>query len=142
MKLFDKKELGILRNDIQNALNEVAKTHGISLNMGSISFTQTQLITKITGRTSSYGINGSDRVIDTKTRLDLARLGLPSDLIGKEFTSNGTKFTVTELSSRRPKFPVSAKSENGKDYKFTVASILNNISVSKLRDDKINDILK
>jgi hypothetical protein len=43
--------------------------------------------------------------------------------VGHVFTSKGIEFTVTDFSLRRPKFPVTATTSNGKRYKFTVASV-------------------
>lgn len=101
IKQFEKGNLGGLRIEIQNALNEIAKKNGLSeLRLGSI-----------------------DPVFLEQQKRACAIYGLPSDTLGRQFTSNGMSFQVTRVDTKKPKFPVIAKSlSDGKSYKFTVPS--------------------
>ncbi len=51
----------------------------------------------------------------------LTRLGIDP---GKKFTSKRTTFTVTGYKPNRPKYPVSAISQNGRRFKFPISSVI------------------
>lgn len=45
--------------------------------------------------------------------------GLQADDFGKQFTSQGEKFTITGLNPTRPKYPINAKrASDGRGFKF------------------------
>jgi hypothetical protein len=51
-------------------------------------------------------------------------LGLEPDDLGKEFTFRGQLYTICGLKPKSRKYPVIARSDNGKDYKFGSRTVL------------------
>jgi hypothetical protein len=121
MKTLDKQNLQVLKNDILNALNDVAKKHGLAgIDIVSGSYSPSQYTARISFRTLAQE---QDPFIQGK----LSRLGLPSDSIGRQFVSLGQTFQIARIDTKKPKFPVIAKLVVGgtvteKSFKFQAAS--------------------
>jgi len=106
---FNKQTLGVLRNEIQNALNDIAKKHGLSsIDMKNISYNAegTSFTTKLEARTLAKSIDPS--FLQSQKRL-FRMYGLPEDSIGRQFQSGNQTFQITSFDSKKPKFPVLAK---------------------------------
>lgn len=127
MNAFNRQNLQTLKIEIQNALNEVAKKHGlanISLAPGG-KFTETTFDIKLQARTIAQAVDPT--FINRQTSI-AGMYGLPTDTIGRRFKSNGQNFEVVRIDTKKPKFPIIANLvENDKmttkSYKFTVPRI-------------------
>lgn len=119
---FNKQNLNVLAADIQEALNAVAKKHGldsIKLSTGG-SYTGTSFTTKLEARTIAKAADPTFLRIQESL---LRQLDLPGDSIGRKFTSLGQTFEIDRIDSKKWKKPVIAylvvggnKTEKG--YKF------------------------
>lgn len=101
---FNRDNLKSLRKDVQAALDEVAKKHGIKLDLGNIRFTDSQFTSKVIGT-----------VINQKA---VEKATGPIKM-GTEFISQGRKFTVCDYKPSRWKYPFTGMSVRGARYKFT-----------------------
>ena len=111
---FDNKDvLRMMRAEINDALAAVATKHGVTIDLGNISYSSSQFTTKLTVQTG----DGSDAAV-SKWNLNAWRFNLAEDQIGDTFMSNGTEFTITGMNPRRKKFPISAVNARGTGYKF------------------------
>lgn len=127
MNSFNRQNLPGLKIDMQNALNEVAKKHGlasITVNPGG-SFTETTFDLKIQARTIAQSV---DPNFIQHQKSIAAMYNLPENTVGRRFTSNGQHFEVVKIDTKKPKFPIIANLvvENKittKGYKFTVPRI-------------------
>jgi len=54
-------------------------------------------------------------------------LGLNADDLGKTFTSRGRQFTITGLNIRARTYPIEAKRDDGKGFKFGAATVARHI---------------
>jgi len=128
---FNKPNLRTLSEDIQIALNEVAKKHGlhsIKLSSGG-TFSPSSFTTKFEARTCEKKVD--PLFIEAQERM-LVLLGLPKDAIGRQFISGGMTFQIDRIDPKKYKMPVIAmKVENGtvttRGFKFQaerVASML------------------
>ena len=112
---FDSKLAKQVQADAQKALETIAKKYGITIksNGGTLGMNDFAMKFKVelVGVTKKY-----DKYI-------FSILGLPEDIIGRSFIANGKSYEIIELAPNRPKYPVIAKTADGKQYKFTVDTV-------------------
>jgi hypothetical protein len=58
-----------------------------------------------------------------RARSDAALVGLPESCIGQTFRHKGRTFEITDIVLRRPKYPVSARRDDGKTFKFPAEAV-------------------
>ena len=117
MNALTPASLAILRADITAALATVAKTHGITIATGRCTYT---------GQTATFkldiGTISGDGVAVTKEAESFTRnaviFGLLPEDLGKSFVSGGLSFVVAGLKPASTKYPILARREDGKVFKF------------------------
>lgn len=108
IKNFDKQNLGTLRKEIDDALGAVAKKHGITLSIGNIRYSGSEMRTKLTGNiidgTKANGEVGRDpseskwvRNLDDFTA---HMAGFSAKMAGTVFTLRGDQYVLVGF---RPK---------------------------------------
>ena len=120
VKRFTRADVAQIVRACDEALRGVAETYGLTL---------TTLATQppkgaMTALRCSYELQTTDHGEDPYTARTARLLGLPEDIVGKRFISRNRLFTVTDLVTRRPKYPVSASGPQGGRYKFSAAAVL------------------
>jgi len=112
--------LNRLRTDLNIALNEIGRKHGVSLSIGSISFTTDRFTCRLTGENGQSGD-------PNKARAQFAKYaplyGFSADDYGKKFTVGSDTYFVVSLNPARPKYPVVCERDNGTRYKFPVDAV-------------------
>jgi|694.fasta_scaffold24073_12 hypothetical protein len=93
IKEFDKQNLKTLRSDIEAALAEVAKKHGITLGVGNISFRADSFSAKITAATVAEG-DDSDGVMSGKQMKWAQDFKSHASLFGMKHTDLGKTVTI------------------------------------------------
>jgi hypothetical protein len=117
--MFTKTELKAFRQDFANTVKDLEKKYGVKVELGSISYGETDFHTKMTcTKTSS---DGKKKVDTVEFELLKGLLGFKGN-IGDKYVSKGITFTITGLDGKKPKFPVLIEGSNGKKYKATVQS--------------------
>ena len=110
---FNRSNLKEVRDIINNALKDALAEHGLTANIGNITFTDEDFNTKLT--------------VSCGTDTDAARrewdkhaykFGLNSTHFGKPFMHNGKQFTITGIKPKSTKYPILAKNASGKAFKF------------------------
>lgn len=118
---FSRPMIKQLRDEITEALKPLAEKHGISFDMGSISFSSDSFSVSLKGKTlDESGVP----VVDTTTFTRYCSLfGLKPEDLGRKFVSRGHTFEITGLNPNRPRYPISARRSDGKLFKFARAGI-------------------
>jgi len=116
---FDRKTCQMLGSAVEEALQQVSKNFGISINCKGGTFSSTNFTMKI--EAAVIGQNGdilSKEVENFKMYCGMYNL-LPDDL-GKSFKANdGNTYQIKGLTNRGGKFPILAVNlTNGKTYKL------------------------
>ena len=126
---FDRTNLQFIREDIQTALNEVAKKYGMtSLQLKAISFSASSFTSKIEAKLmNSQNALQVDPIFRANQERALRILGLPIDSIGRQFVgAGGMRFQVERIDLKKRKMPVIAwlvdnqGNVTTKSYKFPV----------------------
>jgi len=117
----------ITRNDAKNlrieateALEAVAKKYGLLVQVGNARYSNDSYRTKFEFSVAATGVATTNGIVVSKADVDAAlELGLPEDIVGREFKSRGTTYTVTGFNLKRWKYPVGGTGPKGGRYKFT-----------------------
>lgn len=116
---FDAQNVAIIHREIDAALLEIAKKWGLTnLATGNLRYNSAEMRVSITGKVVPVANAIAGSLLTSGPIGAMSNMQL-FGLIGKVFVSNGERFTITDIKSNRPKFPISAKNVFGKQYKFT-----------------------
>lgn len=133
MKQFDRANIRLLRSEIETALSTVARHHNISLDLGTIRFSQIEgtfrcsvnggILKHFSASKPSpngfYSGPGSNPVLENA----LSFFGIPTST--RCFRSHGTLYTLATAKLTRPKYPFIGVGPQGGRYKFSAASVKN-----------------
>lgn len=119
---FGPQELEVLRKEIQLSLDGIKSRYGLSqLSLGTIRFNLSSFSAKVSGRVQNPITENYEQ---NEAIFFATRHGLPHDFIGSEFLLEGSVFTITQLVTSRPKYPITAYcKEDGRTFKFTAQRI-------------------
>ena len=123
IKKLDKPTVTYIRKRLKAALKPLAKELGVVIDLGNCTF-----------RASNCRFQLKIALLDPKGeaiteesdsfRRNAKLYGFePADL-GKEFIFQGQHYTICGLKTKSRKYPVIARSCNGKDYKFACRNVL------------------
>jgi len=110
--------LKLIRADIDAAVESVCKKYGLaSMRAANASYTSNTFSIKVEGVLSAEA--KTEEAISQSNQY-ARMLGLPENIVGKKFNTQGHEFTVERIDIGKPKFPIIAKRINdGKMFKFT-----------------------
>lgn len=127
--MFTKANLPLIRKDIDAALAEVAKKHGINLSIGNIRFNAESFRTTLNAAVRTTSTTGA--VADTGSLEMSALLAVAKGTFGSTFDVNkyynspslgAVKFVGYH--PRKPKYPFIVATAAGKRFKITYESAL------------------
>lgn len=109
------------RGDFSRAVKELEAKYGVKINLGNISFNESEIRTKMT-------------VVSTSKIVAQAPVtsGLPIEAkIGLRFRMPGKRsiFTITGFNPRAPKFNLEVRTDNGASYRMPSSQLANAILV-------------
>lgn len=117
---FTKKEFNDFRKEIKNAVKDVEKKFGVEINFENISYDADN--TSFTVKTIVY--NGDKDSVKKKEFETLAPLyGLEASDYNREVVYNGEKMRIAGIDTKRRKYPIIMKKENGQGLLFTESGI-------------------
>lgn len=116
MSKFDRSKVKEIHKDIVDALNQIAKKHGMhSLGTGTLSFNDSKFTVRVTGIAA---VDTSDVTVVPATSTS------SNPFMNRVFMStSGKKFTVCDYKPQNHKYPIIANNENGTRYKFTIDQV-------------------
>ena len=116
-----------MRLEIDAALAKVAAKHGITLEIGNISFSADSFRTTLSAKSSADPLENakSDFIKSAYS------VGLLKDAFGKTFDVRGDTFKIIGVKPRSHKYPVIGKDmSNGKEYKLPLSYVPSNLKES------------
>jgi len=125
MERFTRQNLAQIRSEFTEAVKKMEKLHGISFKIGNISFSSERFTTKL-----ECAILNSDTksVEESEFKASCRRFGLKPSDFGRKFISSGITYQISGIKTTRHKYPLSAiRIDDGKRYKFSVGSVVNNL---------------
>ncbi|MBW6479720.1 MAG: hypothetical protein K0B37_09850 [Bacteroidales bacterium] len=135
---FGPQELDILRKEIQSSLDEIKSRHGLSqLSLGTIQFNLSSFNAKVFGKVQNPV---TEKYEQNEAIFFATRHGLPHNFIGSEFLLDGSVYTITQLVTSRPKYPITAYcEEDGRTFKFTAQRIKELLETARVINIPCND---
>jgi len=123
IKKLDKSTVTYIRKRLNAGLKPLAKELGVVIDLGNCTFRASNCRFHL--KIAVLDCNGKAVTEETESFKRSAKLfGFePADL-GKEFTFQGQLYTICGFRPKSRKYPVIARSGNGKDYKFACRSVL------------------
>lgn len=114
IKKFDDENLQAMNDEIEKALHSIAKKYGVAYKAKDADYDDNKFSFPITFYTAD-GIKNEAAY----NKMIAETLGLPVDIIGKEFVFKRERYTVVELKPEKPKYNVWAERiSNGSKYGF------------------------
>ncbi len=114
--MLTKKEFENFRTETEEALKEIAEKYNVTITAGKIKYSEAEFALTIDVKKKE--VNGkSFEQAEFEKYCFLYHLK-PEDYL-KSFKTSGKNFVITGFKPNRPKFPIIAKGEDGKSYKFT-----------------------
>ena len=118
---MNRDKVKLLQSKIERALRQIEAEEGVKIKFSTCRFDNTHY----TSRMEVVSVNASgDRF------LTLSRgLGFSENVIGKAFIDGkGNRYTITDIKTRSPKYPIVASCSDGKSYKFSTSDIKRRLS--------------
>lgn len=118
---MEKATLKLIREDINKALEEVAKKYDMTMKLGNISYDELGFTGKVLAQLNE--IDGKQpSQVNFEKYCEL--YGLQATDYNKEFNRNGKTFIVKDIKTTSRKYPVICEcKQDGKSYKFVVEDV-------------------
>jgi hypothetical protein len=123
MNEFNKATVRQISNEIETAIQEVAKKHGIILKRGNCRFSSSTFSLKI-----EAAVVAQDGTVQSKERKDFEFfakfIGLDPSILDKTFTLSGKRYKVTGYLPRSKRYPILCQDlQTGRGIKFPIETI-------------------
>ena len=115
-----KNQFDCFRNEVNEALRELAEKYNFDIKASKIKYDDTSM--DLTVKINDKEVSGKS-FEQTEFERMCSWYGLTPEDYGRQFMSNGNKFTLCGFKPRATKMPILARNENGQGYKFTEESI-------------------
>jgi len=121
--------INTLRNDMDAALASVLKTHGLTADLGRMTFSDSEVrckLTVIVGTGSIESVATINLADERKFKQYASKFGLTGSEFGKSFKVRGKTFTIVRINPKAKVggYPIIAKNANGTSYKFPASSAI------------------
>lgn len=111
---FDKTNLKEVRDLINDALQAVLTKHGLTANIGSISYSDADFTCKLT-----VSCGSSDDAERREFEKYAPLFNLKANEYGSIFTVDGKSYELVALKPRSSKYPIIGMNDKGQRYKFS-----------------------
>lgn len=117
---FNKKEFSLFKSDVETALKEVEKKHGVSISCGNIRYSELDFTLQLTVIKSDASTDGKKQLFEK----ECVYYGFEPEEYNKLFTLNGKAFRLVGFNRNSPKNCCKIISEtDGKEYKCNAEAI-------------------
>ena len=122
LKEFNSVNLKDLGKDIEEALKLISAKHGITIEVGNMSYSPTtcniKLKAVITGEDKS-----EEAIMKVEWSAKASRYGFKASDFGRSFKIDGKMFTISGVRPKNRSYPIIGTDANGKNYKFTSSMV-------------------
>ena len=123
IRQLDKPTVTYIRKRLKAAVKPLAKELGVVIDLGHCTFQASNCRFQL--KVAVLDSNGKAITEEVDSFRSNAKLfGLDPDDLGKEFIYRGQSYTICGLKPKSRKYPVIARSGNGKDYKFDCRTVI------------------
>jgi len=120
---LDRPTVKYFRKRLEAAVKPLAEELGVAIDLGNCTFKTNNCRFQL--RVAVLDPNGKAITQEIDSFRSSAKLfGLEPDDLGREFIFQGQSYTICGLKPKSRKYPVIARSGNGKNYKFACRTVL------------------
>ena len=120
---LDRPTVKYIKKRLETAANPLAEELGVAIDLGSCTFKTSNC--KFQLKVAVLDPDGKAITEESESFRSSAKLfGLEPDDLGKEFIYRRQSYRICGLKPKSRKYPVIARSDNGKDYKFACRTVL------------------
>jgi hypothetical protein len=120
---LDRPTVKHITKRLETAVKPLAEELGVVIDIGSCTFNTSNCRFQL--RASVLDCDGKAITEESESFKSNAKLfGFEPDDLGKEFAFRGQSYNICGLKPKSRKYPVIARSDNAKDYKFTCRMVL------------------
>jgi len=114
---LNKPTVKYIRERLRTAVKPLAEEFGVTIDLGSCTFSTSNCRFQL--KLALLDSKGKPITEEVDSFRNNAKLfGFDPDDLGKKFTLQGQSYTICGLKPKSRKYPVIARSDNGKNYKF------------------------
>lgn len=137
--MINEKKIKSIQDKIKLAISEIEKEENVKIEFSSIKFNIAHYVTQMTVKT----LDKTDKV-DSIYKSMCSRLGFTQNIIGMKFDGMNGIYEIIDIQTRNRKYPVIAKSSDGKKYKYSVDHIKKLIGGDKIinRNANLDKLIK
>lgn len=137
--MINEKKIKSIQDKIKLAISEIEKEENVKIEFSSIKFNIAHYVTQMTVKT----LDRTDKV-DSIYKSMCSRLGFTQNIIGMKFDGMNGIYEIIDIQTRNRKYPVIAKSSDGKKYKYSVDHIKKLIGGDKIinRNANLDKLIK
>lgn len=114
--MLTKKEFGAFRKELEQITKGLAEKYNVNIHAGKIKYTDISFNLDV--EVTKKEVNGTS-FEQAEFEKYCFLYNLKPEHYNKSFKSSGKSYNIIGFKPNRPKFPIIAKSEDGKQYKFT-----------------------
>jgi len=122
IKHIDRNVARLLGEELEKAAQEIAKRYGLQVKGAGGSYMAGSFTAK-----TEFAVIGENGIAETKDveafRLLASSFGLAAEDLGRTFVKDGKKHTICGLRPKADRFPILARREDGKTFKFPAATV-------------------
>ena len=123
IKKLDRPTVKYIKKRLESAVKPLAEELGVAIDLGNCTFKTSNC--KFQLKFAVLDPDGKAMTEESESFTSSAKLfGLEPDDLGKEFMYRRQSYTICGLKPKSRKYPVIARSDNGKDYKFACRTVL------------------
>lgn len=115
---FDRSTVKQIRELLESTLSEKLGELGLSADIGSIRFGDSDFSCKL-----SVGLGSKDDAAQREWDKNAFKFGLKSEDFGKTFGYNNDLYEIVGIKPKSRKYPILGKDSAGKTYKFPVSAL-------------------
>ena len=123
IKQLDKSTVRYIKKRLDNVLKPLAEELGVVIEIGNCTYQKSNCRFQL--KVSIVDSDGKAITEEIESFRGNAQLfGFEPDDLGREFVFRKQQYVISGLNPKSRKYPVLARSDNGKDYKFTCRTVL------------------
>ena len=131
--MINERKINSVQSKIKAAIAQIEKEENVKISFGGIRYNSAYYTSQIKVST----LEKNEKVKGVYESI-CRSLGFTQDVVGMSFISRGIPHEIIDIKTRNRKYPIIAKTKDGKQYKFSVSSIKTLIGGDKIINRNAN----
>lgn len=116
--MINESKINRVQNKLKSFISQLEKEENIKINFGNIRYNSAFYTTSI----KVTSLEKSEKVSNVLEGV-CKKFGFTQNIIGMKFNYNNDVYEIIDIKTRSPKYPIIAKSSDGRQWKFSPSRI-------------------